>query len=236
VGDSALAEVETMTRRTAAIVTGLVAAAAPAAAEWPRHRAKPCPLPGVPYLPYRAGDAAVRPTITVVSLSRIPALPANATAVPAVVPDSPALVGAPLIYQFLEPRLQIDHCFLSRIAVTLHPDGRYQISLRADQNPLPGDADVRSPLRPGEVLNIPLQTTQLRRNLFIVKVRGYAHFQEFAGRSSLVPSQPALFELPVEPFWVQRGEPYSGLFEGRHEAIRQFLPLIDRVEVEFTYR
>jgi hypothetical protein len=220
-------------RRTAVVLAGLaVAAGGPVAAELPRHKARPCPLPGIPDLPYRSANADPRPTVTVISLIRVPV----DSAIPLVVPGAPGSVVAPQVYQFRESRLQIDHCFLSRMAVTLHADGRYQVSLRADQNPQPGDGDIRSPLRPGEVVNIPLQTSQLRRNLFIVKVRGYGAFSKFADRASLVPGQPVLVELPIEPFWVQRGEPYDGFFEGRSDAVRQFLPLIDRVEVEFTYR
>ena len=227
-----------MTRRTALILTGLAVAGGPAAAEWPRHKVRPGTLPGVPCLPYRPSEVNPRPTVSVVSLIRVPAGPAPSAVplVPAVVPDAPGFVGTPQVYQLRETRLQIDHCFLSRIAVTLHPDGRYQVSLRADQNPQPGDADIRSPLRPGETMNVPLQTTQLRRNLFTVKVRGYGTFPVLGDRPSLAPGQPVLLELPVEQFWVQRGEPYSGFFEGRSDAVRQFLPLLDRVEVEFTYR
>ena len=217
-------------RRTAAVLTGLAVAAGPAATAWPRHRVKPCPLPGIPAMPYRTVDAAPKPTLTAVSLVRVPATPAP-SAVPLMTTDA-----ALQVFQLRETRLQIDHCFLSRVAVTLHPDGRYQVSFRADQNPMPGDRDVRSPLRPGEVVNVPLQTTQFRRNLFIVKVRGYGVFPTLGDRPSLAPGQPVLVELPVEPFWVQRGEPYAGLAEGHSDAVRQFLPLLDRVEVEFTYR
>lgn len=227
-------------RRTAAVLAGLTLAGGTAAAEWPRNRVRPCPLPGIPNIPYQPANAAPKPTVTAISLIRVPAIAAPTAAtlggVPLVVPDSPALTASPQVYQLREPRLQIDHCFLSRVAVTLHADGRYQVSLRADQNPQPGDFDLRSPLKPGEVVNVPLQTTQLRRNLFVVKVRGYGSFPTFADRASLVPGQPVLVELPVEPFWVQRGEPYDGFAEGRSDAVRQFLPLLDRVEVEFTYR
>lgn len=224
-------------REAAAVLTGLaVAAGGPVAAELPRHRVKPCPLPGIPYLPYQPANAAPKPTLTAVSLVRVPATPAAAVIPPGVPAVVPAVVAAPQVYQLREPRLQIDHCFLSRVAVTLHADGRYQVSFRADQNPQPGDADVRSPLRPGEVVNVPPQTTQLRRNLFVLKVRGYGAFPTFDGRASLTPGQPVLAELPVEPFWVQQGQPYDGFVEGRSDAVRQFLPLIDRVEVEFTYR
>jgi hypothetical protein len=165
----------------------------------------------------------------------------------------------PQVYQLLEPRLQVDHCFLTRFAVALHPDGAYQITFRADQNPLPvndlrngdrGDLelargsnqgpvplrDPRSPLRPGERVETKLQTTQFRRNLFIVKVRGYTAYPIKADQVSQVPGKPALVEFPVESFWVQRGEPYAGNVTGRSEIVRAYFDSIDRIEVEFTYR
>ena len=226
-----------------------VALSGTATAEWPKHRARPRPLPGIPCYPYQSTDVQPRPTVTVVSLVRVTAVPSATPAaagilppLPPVVPDSPVpgpLLSVarpgPQVYQLNRTRLQIDHCFLSRVAVTLHPDGMYQISLRADQNPEPGN-DIRSPLLPGERVETTRQTSHLRRNLFIVKVRGYGVFPTLGERPSLAPGQPVLVELPVHQFWVQRGEPASMLFEGRSESVARFHELIDRVEVEFTYR
>jgi hypothetical protein len=47
---------------------------------------------------------------------------------------------------------------------------------------------------------------------------------------------PALVEFPIEPFWVQKGEPYSGFVTGRSDAVRKYFHAVDRIEVEFTYR
>ncbi len=216
---------------TRAVTTGVlavmtaVAVASGGRAELPRHHARPKALPGIPCYDYRM-KVDPPPTVTAVSLTKIVA--------------GPPTLGQPVThaYQLLEPRLQIDHCFLSRFAVALHEDGDYQISFRADQNPQPvgNGGDIRSPLRPGEKLETTLQTSQLKRNLFVVKVRGYAADPIRAGKPNLVPGSPAVWELPIEPFWVQKGEPYSGSITGNSWAVKKYFPLIDRVEVEFTYR
>lgn len=197
--------------------------------ELPRGKARPRPLCSLPGYPYTSVSAAPVPgTLTAVSLVRVPAER---------LPGTPAGdIGATQVYQFLDPRLQLDHCFLSRMAVSLAANGTYRISFRADQNPQPGGADVMSPLPPGEALTTTLQTTQLRRNLFFVTVRGYANSPPVGGRPGPNPTAPVVWEVPVEPFFVERGRPYSGLVEGRSEAARRAYPLVDRVEVEFTYR
>ena len=81
-----------------------------------------------------------------------------------------------------------------------------------------------------------IQTAQLKRNQFVVRVRGYANYPNGAATRVAGPTPPAVVELDLEPFWVQKGEPYSGFFTGRAEAVRRYFTAIDRVEVEFTYR
>jgi hypothetical protein len=212
-----------------AVVT-VFAIAAGGRAELPRHHARPRALPGVPNYDYRM-TVNPPPTVTAMSLPKVAVEP----------PPGPRGLPRPKTYafQFAEARLQVDHCFLSRVAVALHEDGDYQISFRADQNPQPQPVgvpgDIRSPLRPGEVIETTLQTSHLKRNLFVVKVRGYAAPQR-DGKANLVPAAPALVELPVEPFWVQKGEPYTGNVCGNSWAVAKYFHLIERVEVEFTYR
>lgn len=207
---------------TAAAVATAVCGSA-VRAEWPRHTARPTPVAGLPLYDYRTTNVRPAATASAVSLERVPVTPPGG-AVPVM-----------QMYQLLEPRLQVDHCFLSRVAVALHPDGSYQISYRADQNPVPG-ADPRSPLRPNERLTTTLQTTQLQRNLFVVKVRGYGASPTRTGLPNLAPGAPVLVEFPAEAFWVQRGEPASKTITGTLAAVKTYYPLIDRVEVEFTYK
>lgn len=196
-------------------------------AEWPRHVAKPKAQPGIPGYDYRSADARPAPTATAISLVKIDATPAP--------PEGQRRRPTTQVYQLLEPRLQVDHCFLSRVSVALHEDGWYQISFRADQNPQPGE-DIRSPLKPGERLEIPLQTAQLKRNTFVVKVRGYGAAPVNVGRPNLTASTPVLVEFPPMEFVVQRGEPASKAVHLYSPTVEKYFPLIDRIEVEFTYK
>jgi hypothetical protein len=200
-------------------------------AEWPRNVAKPKPLPGVPGYDYRPADSKPAPTVTAVSLAKIDVTPAP--------PAGKERRKATLVYQLQETRMQADHCFLSRVAVALNEDGSYQISFRADQNPQPGN-DIRSPLKPGEQLNLPLQTSQLKRNTFVVKVRGYAAAQVGQGKVNLAPAAPVLIEFPTMVFVVERGVPaskfYSEMTGPTSAVVEKYFPLIDRIEVEFTYK
>ncbi|HEY1188109.1 MAG TPA: hypothetical protein VGE74_10655 [Gemmata sp.] len=219
-----------MTRRTWKWVCAAVCATACASAgraEWPRHVAKPKALPGVPGYDYRPNNVRPAQTVTALSLDKV-----NVT--PAPLPGQPQR-PATQVYQLSQTRLQVDHCFLSRVAVALHETGEFQISFRADQNPQPGN-DPRSPLRPGERLEIPLQTTQLKRNTFVVKVRGYTGVAGTPGQPNPLPGAPAVIEFPPMEFVVQRGEPASKTFSGYSTAVAKYFPLVDRIEVEFTYK
>lgn len=252
-----------MTRKS--IVAGLLVVGGAGAfagfgrAELPRHTARPAPLPGIPCYDYRVVPTPT-PTVTAVSLTKVPAGPVVAPT-PVVVggtgfaADAARAAPVPQMYQLLETRLKADHCYLSRVAVAFHADGAFQITFRADQNPQVGD-DIRSPLRTGdrtdavlrtgerpettvrqaERADTVLQTGQLRRNQFVVRVRGYASYPAKGTLPALGVTPPALVEFPIEPFWVRKGEPYSGFVTGRSDAVRKYFTAIDRIEVEFTYR
>ena len=56
------------------------------------------------------------------------------------------------------------------------------------------------------------------------------------GRPNLLVGTPAVVEFPPMEFVVQRGEPASKTYTGTSAAVRKYLPLIDRIEVEFTYK
>ena len=48
--------------------------------------------------------------------------------------------------------------------------------------------------------------------------------------------KPVLVELPTAMFWVQRGYPYDFFARQPQRDVAQYFDLIDRVEVEFSYR
>lgn len=192
-------------------------------AELPRGKTKPRPVCAIPDYAYSSSSATAKPTTTAVTLVRIPAN---------------RLAGAgnsPQTYQLAQARMVVDHCYLSRVALTLADDGGYTISFRADQNPVPSD-DPASPLRKDETPRTTLQTSQLLRNQFVLVVRGYANDSSPAAVPNLATPRPALVEWKLDPFTVERGKPYSGHVTGSSDAVKRNFAFIDRFEVEFTYR
>jgi hypothetical protein len=154
-------------------------------------------------------------------------------------------------YQLNQPQLSIDHCSISRVVLSIRDDGYWTLSLRADQNqrsiddtPLvavgipkpPGNTSVP---QPGPILPGASPTTKftdhIKRNLFTIKVRGYAVYRlEEPADGAL--GRPVLFELLPDPFWVQRQVPDFRRFHGKKAEIAEFCRTIDRVEVELSYR
>ncbi len=49
-------------------------------------------------------------------------------------------------------------------------------------------------------------------------------------------AKPALMAPPPIEFWVQRGVPYLGVFDGVDTSAAAFFDQIDRFELEFSYR
>jgi hypothetical protein len=67
-------------------------------------------------------------------------------------------------------------------------------------------------------------------------VRCYGAFPLREEVPGLAPGKPVLFELPPASFWVQRGVPYDFWAKQPLPDVSQYFDLIDRVEVEFSYR
>ena len=197
---------------------------ATALAELPRGNTKPRTVCGIPDYPYSSSTAA-KPTTTAATLVRVPANKlAGATGV------------GPQVYQLNTLRMQSDHCYLSRVAAAFDESGGYTISFRADQNPVVSD-DPASPLRADDPTpRWTLQTSQLLRNQFLVTVRGYANDLVDANPLKLAAPKPVLVEFKLDPFWVERGKPYSGKVSGTSDAVRKNFAFIDRLEVEFSYK
>ena len=134
-------------------------------------------------------------------------------------------------FQFVkDPTLQIDHCSISEISVLLDDNGSWTVSLRANQNPV-------NPVRPLDVTTLErkqLFTDHLQRNKFHVTLNCYAQYGSVVGDRLL--GQPLVIPLKVDPFWVQRQQPYA-LFETKFSPeIQRHFDSIDRVEIEFAYQ
>jgi hypothetical protein len=163
-------------------------------------------------------------------------------------------------FQFIPTTLVIDHCSISRIALYIQDDGRWRLSLEADQNPLIDTATALTTVQPSTTLNAPLPTTSkpvlptapirgfptgsakdtafIKRNLFVIRLRGLGDFSEGIANPP-VPSaigKPVLFATPPIKFWVQNGVPYSLVVGAALPDVRASFDQIDRVEIEFSYR
>jgi hypothetical protein len=247
---------------TLAIGAGIVSA------DGVRHyHVKPQRLCGVPpaeYQPPRPPPVVV-PVVAVSSVGYVLTPPltqaslkeAMSLQVPGKATKSPRIK----VFQFTLSSLQIDHCSISRLCLTVYDNGFWRFSCQGDQNPIVETATAlttvqrsattkellptsgRPPLPVAQIQGLPAgeakYTAFLKRNLFVIRVRGLGDFREPLPVPPAPPSlgKPVLFSLPVIEFWVQNGVPYPLVrTSGPNGDVRQFFDMIDRVEVEFSYR
>lgn len=130
------------------------------------------------------------------------------------------------LYQLDRPRLTVDQCEISQVALQLHDDGQWVLSLRADQNRRPEDA-ATAPYNP---------RLHIKRNQFTVRLRCLGAFQNQPALAALAAGKPILVDLDPEPFWVENGQPRYVRTCGRSPLIANYFADIDRVEIEFFYR
>lgn len=154
---------------------------------------------------------------------------------PAPVPlNTQTVLNSAASFQLFDQVLRVDHCSVSGVSVTFYPEGRFVIRFRADQNPLSSDPLTPTLRAATNVATSNLDPSQFKRNKFHLTVRGHA--ADPAGEARLGATKAAILELPIEPFWVERGKPFNGFVEGTSESVRRNYKLIDRVELDFTYR
>lgn len=164
------------------------------------------------------------------------------------------------LFQFIPSSMEIDHCSLSRLAVTIDSMGRWSLSLRADQNPQATRGERFIPAVPDDLRDQVLQTSHLMRNLFLVNFRVLPTIPTRitdTGRSVTKPElnaedtvldvvdlprvvdrlgEPTLFAATITPFWVQRGQPLTKRVTGQDPELARIFDMIERVEIEFRYQ
>jgi hypothetical protein len=142
---------------------------------------------------------------------------------PAPEPKRPTVIE---LYQLDQPRLQIDHCEISQVALQLWENGWWVLSLRADQNRRPpqGEPVVYNP------------RLHIKRNEFVVRLRCLGAFRTEPTEAALAAGKPVLVDLEAEPFWVENGQPRYVRTGGCCELVQDQFEDIDRVEIEFFYR
>jgi hypothetical protein len=139
------------------------------------------------------------------------------------------------VFQMSDQAMRIDHCSVSRLAVVFYEDGTYVLSFRADQNPQAIDPQTKAILAATAALDTKIDAGQFQRNQFVLRVHGYTAFPVKESPQAGA-TKPAVVDLPIDPFWVKRGEPYFGNIEGTSDAVKRNYKLLNRVEAEFTYR
>lgn len=137
-------------------------------------------------------------------------------------------------FQLLDQVLKVDHCSVSQVSVAFYADGRYAIRFRADQNPLASDPFLPSLQAATKSANTNLDPNQFKRNKFYLTIRGFSGNP--LNEAGITATKAALVELPIDAFMVERGQPVTGFVEGTSDNVRRNYKLIDRVEVDFTYR
>jgi hypothetical protein len=230
-----------MTYRHGRLALGAVALLAGTGAGVTYHKARPGCLCGLPCYDYVYGNP--QQVVSAFSLDPVPLERTQVTA-----PGAPAGLVRERVkfFQLAQTRVELEHCALSQVAVTLHESGEWTLSLRAEQNwwmtgpknevstpvQLPGAVTAQRPPIP----NLAKETEGLKRNLFTVRVRCYGGYPLRDALPAAAPGKPVLFELPPAQFWVQRGVPYTFWAKQPLPAAAQFFDLVDRVEVELSIR
>ena len=191
---------------------------------------RPCLRTGIPTAEYQHGQR----TASVVAMSNpsvsITLQPQNAiggtfqsTSASTVLVPAPQKVFVGKLFQWKDPKLAIGHCTVSEMALQMFEDGRWVLSMRADQNPLSADS-LNGQHNP---------TLHIKRNRFSIKVAG------FAGQNSSVsglPTKvglPSVVQLQQQEFWVERREPRYVRIEGKCAISNAGFQNLDRVQLEF---
>jgi hypothetical protein len=130
------------------------------------------------------------------------------------------------LYQLDRPQLKIDQCEISQVALQLHDDGQWVLSLRADQNRRP-ETPAGAPYNP---------RLYIKRNQFTVRLRCLGAFKNEPVAGALAAGKPVLVDLDPEPFWVENGKPRYVRTVERSALVANHFADIDRVEIEFFYR
>jgi hypothetical protein len=186
---------------------------------------------GVPNRDYQF--VRTSPPVSALSFRAVLVQQAPAVAIPAVAGAGPAV--AIKSFQLAQSSVGIDQCVISLVSLTLHEDGVWLLSLRADQNPPLVEAPGITPVIPDELRLAVRQTGHIKRNEFFVRVSCFGPTPRgFAGPD--LTARPLLLVLQPQPFWVQNGQPRKVDFEGRAEHMGRFFEAIDRVEVDLSYR
>lgn len=127
-------------------------------------------------------------------------------------------------FQMSDADLQIDHCRISRVVVSITSEGYWTLSLTARQDPqlIPNPA-----LRP--------QFERYRRNRFRVAVRPVGLMTLNADIEEAKVAKPEFPFIAPQEFWVRKGEELRISRRGYCCCLDKYFHLIKQTEVDFSY-
>lgn len=127
------------------------------------------------------------------------------------------------VFQVRPGTLAVDHCSVSGISITLAPDGEWQLSCTATQNP----ADIPFAQR--------AQFEKFIRNEFRLQIRPVLLNSSNADdNTSLGPAELRICE--DQQFWVQKGETRKVALQGTSPELTRYYADIEQVTVHFSIR
>ena len=126
-------------------------------------------------------------------------------------------------FSLRETRLSIDHCSVSRVAVTLEESGAWKVNFTGRQDPF----DVPEMDRPRFV--------RFERNRFFVTVKLFGQYALATDPETMSLAPPQIVELEVPAFWLERGEMDSRFYSDFSPEVAAYFDVITRIEVDFQY-
>jgi len=127
-------------------------------------------------------------------------------------------------FQINERFLRIDHCEVSLVTVTVANEGQWFLTFVARQDP----AIVESKLRP--------EFERFKRNQFRVEVNPVLMMSVQQSATNAALGKPELPHIPVQEFWVEKGQTIRIQRNERNKDLARYFDLIEQVDVHFSYR
>lgn len=126
-------------------------------------------------------------------------------------------------FSLTESRLAIDHCSVSKVAITLEENGNWSANFTARQNP----RDVNEIERP--------RIERFVRNKFYVTLKLFGQYPLATDPMTSELAQPQLAEIEVPAFWLEKGESDNVFEFAECPEVAHYFDVITRIEVDFQY-
>lgn len=130
------------------------------------------------------------------------------------------------LLQWNVPRLVVEHCAISRMALQVNRNGQWSLNLLAEQNP-PDESAAADSVSDAE---------HLRRNRYRVRLACLGGLPEPAIGEATAIGVPVVVDLGVVEFVVQNGQPRRFVHHGQIQNLSNLsFDLINAAEIEFSF-